>query len=178
MDVVVIHDRLVSLGIAPINRQVAEYWLSLSQDGALPQREVFDPNAVSTMLRGCGLFDVRVGQSIHVRIPGMMLRLAFGRDIAGEDWLAITSARHRDQRLARFSAVAQGAIGVGRRRTRRASGDDVDVEEVMLPFTPGDDGVCPVLVHTNWRPEGQEWFGVESPYAMTLASEFHLVPFE
>ena len=155
---------------------MVEYWLSLSRGGALPCREAFDPTAASELLRGCGLFDVVPGKSVHCRIAGMLLKLIFGSNTSGRDWLALTPARHRRQRMVRYSAVAQGAIGIGRRDVFREEREPVRIEEVMLPFADvSAGGVYQVLVHTDWRPEGEEWFGVEPTYAVTLADEFHLI---
>jgi hypothetical protein len=174
MDADVIRRRLKTLRVAPLNLQMVEYWLSLSQGNELPAREDFDPAGASDLLRGCGLFDVRPGQSVTCRIAGMAIKLTFGPDVAGKDWLAVTPARHRAQRLVRYSAVAQGAIGIGRRLAVAEGREPVRIEEIMLPFRCNGDGSCPVLVHTDWRPTGEEWFGIDSSYALTLADEFHL----
>ena len=176
MDPDVIRRKLKALRIDPVNRQMVEYWLSLSENGERPRREAFDPTDVSELLRGCGLFDVKPGESVHCRIAGMVLKLIFGANVVGQDWLEITPARHRAQRLARYSAVAQGAIGVGRRLAVAEGRDPVRIEEVMLPFDRNrEDGMCPVLVHTDWRPSGEDWLGVDPTYAVTLADDFHLV---
>lgn len=168
--------QLTALRLGPANRQMVEYWLSLSQDGALPRRDAFDPADASELLRGCGLFDVSPGKSVHCRIAGTVLRLLFGPNVVGQDWLALAPQRHRAQRLARYSAVAQGAIGVARRIVVAEAQDPIRVEEVLLPFAdvvPG--GVRRVLVHTDWRPVGEQWFGVDATYAKMLADDFFLV---
>ena len=171
--------RLEALKISPSSWQAVDYWLSLSQAGAIPERAAFDPAAASDILRNCGLFDVRPGVSVHCRIASSLLKIVMGPDVAGQDWLAITPPRHREQRLARYSAVAQGAIGIGRRKVMRKSNDMLTVEEMMLPFAPnaGDDA-CQVLLHTDWRPRGEEWFGVDRYYGQSLADEFQLVPLD
>lgn len=171
--------KLKRLRVSPSNLRMVEYWLSLSSDDALPRRDAFDPTAASELLRGCGLFEVKPGESVHCRIAGMVLKLVFGSNLAGQDWLAFTPARHRQQRMIRYSAVAQGAIGIGRRVAVGETGDSIPIEEVMLPFADvAEDGTRPVLLHTDWRPEGDEWFGVDPTYGVTLAEEFHLVPLD
>lgn len=175
MDADAIRRRLDALDVAPLNLQMVAYWLSLAEQDMLPRRDAVDPNAAGELLLGCGLFDVKPGESVTCRIAGMVLKLVFGPDVAGKDWLAVTPARHRAQRLARYSAVAQGAIGVGRRMAFVEGHDSVKVEEVMLPFRSGEDGCIQVLVHTDWRPAGADWLGVDPTYAVTLADEFHLV---
>lgn len=179
MDIALIRRKLKSLRISNTNRQMVEYWLSLAKDGELPRRAAFDPTEASELLRGCGLFDVVPGERVTCRIAGMVLKLIFGSNVAGDDWLAATPPRHREQRLVRYSAVAQGAIGVGRRMAAGDGREPVRIEEVMLPFAGvSEDGATQVLVHTDWRPEGDEWFGVDPTYAITLADEFFLVPLE
>ncbi len=171
-----VRNKLGELKVSAANRKMVEYWLTLSKDGALPCREAFDPTAASELLRGCGLFDVVPGKSVRCRIAGTVLKLIFGPNVSGQDWLALTAARHRRQRMVRYSAVAQGAIGVGRRDVFREDREPTRIEEVMLPFAGlGKGGVYQVLVHTDWRPEGEEWFGVEPTHAVTLADDFHLI---
>lgn len=179
MDREALRRKLKGLHLSPSNLRMVDYWLSLAVDGALPLRESFDPAAASDFLPGCGLFDVKPGESVHCRIAGMVLKLVFGSNVAGQDWLAITPARHRRQRMIRYSAVAQGAVGIGRRVAMRETGGSISIEEVMLPFADvATDGTRPVLVHTDWRPEGEEWFEVDPTYAVTLADNFTLVPLD
>jgi len=155
---------------------MVDYWLSLSVGGALPHRDAFDPTEAGDLLRGCALLDVRPGESVRFRIAGTVIKLVLGPDIVGQDWLAATAARHRHQRMVRYSAVAQGAIGVGRRVAVGQTGVSIPIEEVMLPFADvAEDGTRPVLVHTDWRPAGDEWLGVDATFATTLADDFILV---
>lgn len=177
MDIALIESKLKPLRISQASRQIVDYWLSLADDGELPVRAAFDPTAASELLRGCGLFDVVPGKSVTCRIAGTVFKLVLGQKLAGADWLAMTPPRHRAQRLVRYSAVAQGAIGVGRRLVGAEGREPQRVEEMMLPFAgTGEDGATPVLVHTDWRPEGDEWFGVDATFALTLAEDFFLVP--
>lgn len=179
MDATLIRRKLKSLRLSQSNRQMVDYWMSLSEDGAIPVRSAFDPTAASELLRGCTLFDVVPGERVTCRIAGMVFKLILGSNIAGQDWLALTAPRHREQRMARYSAIAQGAVGVARRTASSNGQDPVQIEEVMLPFAGvAEDGATQVLVHTDWRPEGDEWFGVDSTYAITLADDFYLVPLQ
>lgn len=179
MDQEVLVRALKRLHITAANWQMVEYWLSLWEGGEVPRRESFDPSAASELLRGCGLFEVVPGRSVHCRIAGTILKLVFGPDVAGQDWLAITAPRNRHQRLVRYSAVAQGAVGLGRRQALRKPGAMVQIEEVMLPFRDlSENGTRFVLVHSDWRPEGQEWFGVDPTNALTLADDFHIIPLD
>ena len=176
MDREALRRKLKGLNLSPSNLRMVDYWLSLSADGALPLRKAFDPATASEVLPGCALFEVQPGKSVRIRIAGLVFRLVFGPNIAGQDWLAVTPARHRRQRMIRYSAVAQGAIGVGRRRVVSEGRQPVHIEEMMFPFADvAEDGTRFVLVHTDWQPEGDEWLGVDRTFAETLADEFELV---
>jgi hypothetical protein len=172
----VVRKKLAPLRLGPASRRLFEYWLSLSEGPALPLRNAFDPAGPGELLRGCALFDVVPGNSVRCRIAGTVLKLIFGPNIAGQDWLALAPIRHRAQRLARYSAVVEGAIGIARRVVVAEEQDPFRVEEIMLPFADvGPDGAQPVLVHTDWRPVGEQWFGVDPTSAMQLADDFFLV---
>ncbi len=179
MDTGVVSQRLKTLGLSPVNRRLADYWLSLCNEGAPPFFAALQLTELAQLLRYCTLVEVRPGRSLHVRIAGLVLRLAISEDVVGKDYLALTPAPQRAQRLARYSAVAIGAIGVTRRRVLRRQGEAVQIEGLMLPFADiGADDVRRVLVHTDWRPEGEEWLGVDATYVLTLVDEFRLVPFD
>lgn len=179
MNLELLRRRLKPLRLSALSRGAVNYWLSLSEDGEVPQRAAFDPGTAGGLLRNCGLFDVRPGASVQCRIAGTLIKIALGSDLAGQDWIALTPPRYREQRLARYSAVAEGAIGVGRRAGVRKSGVAVLTEEVMLPFADvAGDGTRMVLVHTDWRPEGEEWFGIDPSYALGLADDFQLIGLE
>ena len=166
------------LGLHGLNRQLLDYWLTLAGDGCVPSHLAFDPVHAGEALRGCALFEVIIGERVTCRLAGTVFQLAFGSNLAGEDWLNRTLVAHRRQRLIRFSAVAQGAIGVARRTiSGRDQGRPLVVEELLLPFVPTD-GVTPVLVHSSWRPQGEEWLGVDGAAGLALAREFQLIAFE
>ncbi len=172
-----VSQRLTALGLSSVNRRLTDYWLSLRRQGALPAFSALDLAVLSGELRYCSLVEVTPGKSLRIRIAGLVLRLALGDDVAGKDLLALTPAPQRAQRLTRYSAVATGAIGVGRRNVSRPHGGALQIEGMMLPFSDvGAGDMRLVLVHPDWRPEGEEWLGVDPTYALTLVDEFHLVP--
>jgi hypothetical protein len=173
-----VRDEAARLGLHGLNRQLLDYWLALAGEASLPSHRAFDPVHLGEVLRGCALFEVRIGQSVICRLAGTVFQLAFGTDLAGEDWLNRTLKAHRRQRLIRFSAIAQGAIGVARRTIpgRDQVRPEV-IEELLLPFVSAD-GVTPVLVHSSWRPQGEEWLGVDGAAGFALAREFHLIDLE
>ena len=179
MDTGAVSRRLKALGVSPANQWMADYWLSRCRAGVPPLYSSLDLCELSDVLRYCSLIEVTPGKSLRIRIAGMALRLVLGDDVAGKDFLALTPAPQRAQRLTRYSAVATGAIGVGRRKVLRPDGGMAPIESVILPLADvGPADLHLVLVHTDWRPEGQEWLGVDATYVLTLVDEFHLVPLD
>lgn len=141
------------LPLAATNRRFAEYWLSLWQDDELPRRARFSPAAVRDLLPGTMILEVKPGARVGVRLSGTAINQAFGRDITGADLLELSPAAARAGRLANHSAVAEGAIGLARRRLRSQFGGEVESQEVYLPLGDvSEDGARLVLLHTDWRP--------------------------
>ena len=171
-------DEAARLGLHGLNRHLLDYWLALAGDGCVPSHLAFDPVHAGKALPGCARFEVIIGKKVTCRLAGTVFQLAFGTNLAGEGWLGRTLTAHRRQRLIRFSAVAPGAIGVARRMIlgRDQTRPQV-IEEILLPFVPTD-GATPVLVHSSWRPQGEEWLGVDGAVGLALAREFHLIELE
>ncbi len=123
---------------------VARYWLSLWRGDQLPSRADFEPKKIASQLRALAIFDVVPDKSVHCRLQGSGLAEALGRDITGQDWLALTKPEDRPLRLERWSVVARGAIGRGLRQGVRESGEPQYSEEIMLPFGDvADNGYAP-----------------------------------
>lgn len=175
MDRQAIAAQLDELRLTTLNRRVVRYWLDLCQDKP-PTEASFDLAGLGETLVGCMLFDVTIGQSVICRMAGTIYAALFGRELAGCDWLAMTPAPHRRARLVRYSAVAQGAIGIGRRKARTHDSQMIRVEEVMLPFarSAGSSRVT-VLIHTDWRPSGRDWLGMQANVALEVADDFRLI---
>ena len=156
---------------------VARYWLSLWRDGELPRRAHFQPKNIAPHLRAIAIFDVVPDVSVHCRLMGSGLAEGLGRDITGQDWLALTKPEDRPTRLQRWSGVARGAIGRGLRAGRRESGDPQYSEELMLPF--GDvngAGAHQVLFHVAWRQSTFDPTRVGITEGGALSVEFRLTP--
>lgn len=166
-----------SVPLNALNQRLLDYWRSLPRESGLPRFEAFDPAQLPQAVAGIGVFDVIPGVSVTCRIAGTVHGLVLGSGANGVDWLAMTPAPLRQQRLIRYSAVAQGAVGISRRKANSGgSRGAVAVEEVMLPFAaPGEGAPVPVLVHVDWRPQGDEWIGIDTTDAIRLADEFFLL---
>lgn len=133
--------------------RLARYWLSLWRGDRLPLRADFKPKEVADLLPFISIFDVAPDVSVRCRLVGSLIVQGAGKDITGMDWIALTSPENRTERLSRFSHVARGGIGRGIRSAKRVSGDDLRVEEIMLPFGDlGSGGMRQVLTYIDWRP--------------------------
>ncbi|HEY2035039.1 MAG TPA: PAS domain-containing protein [Rhizomicrobium sp.] len=158
-------------------RVVVDHWLSLWRDNNLPLRADFAPKGVVKELRSIAIFDVVPDKSVHCRLIGSGLSEGLGRDITGEDWLALTRPEDRPIRLERWSAVTRGAIGRGLRATYRQSGAIQYSEELLLPF--GDlpaNGVHQVLYHLSWKQTTYDPTRGGVTAVNMLANEFRLIP--
>lgn len=161
----------------PNGQRVANYWLSLWRGDELPLRADFKPRDIADQLPSIGIFDVIPDKSVRCRLFGSILAQGIGRDITGEDWLALTPESQRVARLERFSTVARGAIGRGLRTSIRESGEQQFSEELLLPF--GDvagDGTRQVLVHVAWRPTAYDPTVTKLEYSGGLAIAFRITP--
>ena len=163
--------------MAPNNRRLADYWLSLWEGDALPARGRFEPAPVRDLLPGIMIQEVKPGVSMHVRLSGTAINQAFGRDVTGCDLLALSPPEVRAERLARNSHVADGAIGLAVRRAESRLGAEAESQELHLPFRDViADGARLILFHTDWRPRDAEPGVPEIADVLRLAAEFRTVP--
>jgi hypothetical protein len=156
---------------------VARYWLSLWRGDQLPRRADFEPKKIAPHLRALAIFDVVPDKSVFCRLQGSGLAEALGRDITGQDWLALTKPEDRPVRLQRWSDVARGAIGRGLRQGVRESGEPQYSEEIMLPFGEAD-GAHQVLFHVSWRQTAYNPTRAGISNANGLSLEFRLAPLQ
>jgi hypothetical protein len=156
---------------------VARYWLSLWRGDQLPRRADFEPKKIAPHLRALAIFDVVPDKSVRCRLMGSGLAEALGKDITGQDWLALTKPEDRPLRLERWSVVARGAIGRGLRPGYRLSGETQVSEEIMLPFGDvADDGSRQVFFHVSWRQAAHNPTRTGVSNVNGLSVEFRLIP--
>ena len=142
---------IAALTLEPENRALAEHWLSLWPGDALPPRGAFHPAQMKRYLPSIILFNVVPDAGVTVRLAGTRYNHILGTELTGKDWLAAASEQHRATRLNLFSAIARGAVAMDHRLLAMSAGDDIVVEEILLPFAAEANGVCPVLVHVNLK---------------------------
>jgi len=159
-----------NLGLSPLNKKLARYWLSLWNAETLPMRSQLSPSAMKELLPGIGIFEVRPYESTRCRLSGTAIQHALGREIAGREWREYTPKDQWSSRLARNSQIAEGGVGVGLRHQQGAGA----TQELQLPF--GDrtaDGARLILFHLDWRPE--DTLREEKDLApIRIADEFHV----
>ena len=140
-------------------QQLADYWLSLCSDTALPQRDSIDPARIKSLLPGIIIFEVVPDSSVRVGLSGMDFRGALKVELSGADWIAKTPAKDRAARLKIFSQVAQGAIAFNRWCfTHNVPGVGVAMcEKLLLPLR-GRKGLpaIPVLGFVDWSDTKQK----------------------
>ena len=132
------------------NQSIAEHWLSLWHGDRLPARAMFCSASMESFEADLLLFDIVPNARVTVRHAGSRFRRLLGRDLKGADWVADAPESHRALRLQNLSAVARGAILVGRRRTTMRIGGANFNEEIVLPFAAEPCGTVPALAHAVW----------------------------
>lgn len=144
---------LDALPLTPVNRALCDYWLSLWKAGALPHRKDFVPSKVRDALPGIMIMEIKKGAYVRIRLAGTAISQVFGRDITGEDMIALSPEAERAGRLERNAFTADGAAALTMRQADARLGGVKTSQELQLPFadiTP--DGARLVLFHTSWRP--------------------------
>ena len=156
------------------NRDAARCWLSLWNSGKPPSRARFIPNCEWQLRPAFAVLEVCRGQSIRCLFAGINFRLALGFDLAGQNVLSLTPAAHREARLAYAWAIGEGLIMTGRRKFRNSVGAETHADEIYLPLSdrPASD-VRTYLMHSDWRPEGEDWLEGRVNTDLDLALEPH-----
>jgi hypothetical protein len=138
-----------SLGAA--NRLLAGHWLSLWQGDDLPHYEQFNLAGFGPFIPNMLLFDVLPERRVTVRKAGSDVCTVLHRNLEGVDWVTLASLRYRNMFMRNFAAVAGGAAMRGRRILTMTDGSSRIDEELVLPFAPRADGICPVLGYVDWK---------------------------
>lgn len=163
--------------LGPLNRKLAQYWLSLWDGNSLPSRSAFNPARVRDLLPGIVILAVRPGEAIQCRLAGSAIQMGLGQDITGKDWLAMTPADQRKTRMERVSTLCAGAASRNIRSGFTWGGSAVTAEELQLPFADAaEDGTRLLLSHTGWRSGTFDRRNPQVRDAHHVAAEFGLIP--
>ncbi len=143
-------ERVVAeLQVDAMNRALAEYWLSLWQDEALPSRASLKPAELKTYLPNLVLFDTLPNKSVSIRLVGTYIERSLKTELTGKDWIAMAPKSYRAERLRILSTIARGGLGVGHRRVPCTFDQHYICEELLLPFAEEAGGTCPVMAHVS-----------------------------
>jgi len=151
-------DALEALDLNALNRELAQHWLSLWQDGVPPGRGAINPARLLKFLPGLAVMDIHSDDSIRFRIAGRAFRAAFGFDPSRHDMLALSLPEQRAAQIARCRQIADGAVATGIRFAHRSAVPEVLSQDVMLPLGgAAEDGTRSWLFHSTWRPGLTDW---------------------
>jgi hypothetical protein len=149
---------ITALRINGANLDVAQHWLSGWRHGQPPRLCVSTLDAVWQYKPAMMICRVVKDKSLACVMAGALLRLALGFDPRKRDLLALLPQDCRADELGRAWAISQGAITVRYRRFSSRDGHQGLCQGIALPFSGEDgDGGRHFLMHTNWRPVGDDW---------------------
>src|SRR5258708_2380814 len=94
---------------------------------------------------------------VTCRFAGAAYKFLYGHDISGNNWISLASSQEQIECLKQDTAIAVGAVGIGRRRDPNRQGAGEWFQEIQLPLANvGDDGTRVYLRHVDWRPRSDE----------------------
>lgn len=168
--------RLWEAELAPENRRLVDYWLSLWDADELPLQLRYEPARIRDLLPGIAIMEVKTDERVHIRLAGSALNAAFGFNLGGWDLATITREEDRPVRLARNSQIALGTAALALRRGRTADGRDWTSEEIHLPFRDVlPDGARVVLFHSTWRPDASGKPIIDAQYGLGLVEAWQTI---
>ena len=96
----------------PLTRELYDYWNGRRGEGAMPERSDIDPAAIRRILADSFVLAVDPEQSPRFRVAGTKLCELFGRELRGEDFIALWG-KEAAQQLSDFVAlVTSEGIGI------------------------------------------------------------------
>ena len=141
-----------------------------------PERGDIDPGAIAGALGDTFIAAFNAPEQHPFRLAGTKLCALFGRELRGESFLRLWSARDRNRVAALAGAVADDRAGfVAGATGRTADGDALDLELLLLPLFQGR--------HSNIRFIGTfsplqapYWLGSHPVESLTLGEHRFLAP--
>jgi hypothetical protein len=162
-----------ALALGPLNRELADYWLSLWKDGVPPSRATINPARMKPFLHGLAIMGLYPDDTVRFRLAGPVFHSAYGFDPTGKDMLAMTAPEQRADRLARCKRLAFDTVAAGIRLSSKPGEPDVIAQDVMLPLSgTNEDGSRSWLFHNGWRPRSNEWRGGLTPKGLGMTESF------
>jgi hypothetical protein len=120
----------------PLTRELYDYWNGRRGDEAMPERSDIDPAAIRRILADSFVLAAEPGQNPRFRVAGTKICELFGRELRGEDFIALWG-REAAQQIRDFVALVTGeGIGILAGATTEA-GDGLvcPLELLILPLS-------------------------------------------
>jgi hypothetical protein len=95
----------------PLTRELYDYWNGRRGDEAMPERSDIDPAAIRRILADSFVLAAEPGQNARFRVAGTKICELFGRELRGEDFIALWG-REAAQQIRDFVALVTGE-GIG-----------------------------------------------------------------
>jgi hypothetical protein len=120
----------------PLTRELYEYWNGRRGEEAMPERSDIDPAAIRRILADSFVLAVEPGQSPRFRVAGTKVCELFGRELRGEDFMALWGQETAPQIRDFVALVAGEGIGILAGVTMEA-GDGLacPLELLILPLS-------------------------------------------
>jgi hypothetical protein len=120
----------------PFTQELYAYWNGRRGEGAMPERGDIDPAAIRRILADSFVLAVEPGQNPRFRVAGTKLCELFGRELRGEDFIALWGQEAAEQIGDFLGLVAGESIGILAGATMEA-GDGLvcPFELLILPLS-------------------------------------------
>jgi hypothetical protein len=158
------------------SRELFAYWTARRGARALPERGDIEPGAIRRAL-GDTFILAGEAQAPHLfRLAGTRVCALFGRELKGEEFLALWSARSRASLIELMAAAAEDAAGlVAGGVGRTPDGVPQDMELLLLPLSHRGERHARMI--GTLAPLGiPYWLGVNRVAELTLGTVRHLDP--
>ncbi|HVJ43805.1 MAG TPA: PAS domain-containing protein [Dongiaceae bacterium] len=137
---------LPAMGLLSPNSLVfAKYWGSLPKVGLLPDRQLFAPEDVRSILRNFVILEIVSPEEVRFRLAGTAEADRYGRDVTGLNYMDFVDPARRPKAHGAFQAMAATPCGmVATIQSKSSAGLDFINEAIGFPFSQGD-GQTPLL---------------------------------
>lgn len=138
-------------------RRFWDAWRDWRGDRLLPEEGEIIHGEIEDLLAAATMVELVSAKLIVFRLAGAAIQAAFGRDITGENFLAMADPDRRAERYRRTHEIITQPCGAIRVGPSRITGfHDIDVEFLSLPIASNASGL-PSLILTLAGVIGQEF---------------------
>ena len=117
------------------NRDFYTYWDRLRAAGTAPEQRLMDPALIGAALPDIFIVDVPEPGAYEIRLAGTRLCGFWGRELRGEDALALWEGQDREgAEMLLFQVVEDAAVAVASHEATSLRGERVELEMVAMPL--------------------------------------------